>query len=68
MSKKQLIISLSGLALVMLLFIFGSTIAPKSKGTTPVINTSQSFDILKYIDKEKIDNLKIEIFKKSQFF
>ena len=53
MSKKQLIISLSGLALVILLFKFGSTIAPKTKGTSPVVNTSKSFDILKYIAEEK---------------
>ena len=53
MSKKQLIISLSGLALVILLFKFGSTIAPKSKVEAPIINASKSFDILKFIAEEK---------------
>ena len=53
MPKKQLIISLSGLALVILLFKFGSTIAPKSKVEAPIINASKSFDILKFIEEEK---------------
>ena len=53
MSKKQLIISLSGLALVILLFKFGSTTAPKSKVEAPVTNASKSFDILKFITEEK---------------
>ena len=53
MPKKQLIISLSGLALVILLFKFGSTIAPKSKVEAPIINASKSFDILKFIAEEK---------------
>jgi tetratricopeptide (TPR) repeat protein len=53
MSKKQLIISVAGLALVVLLYKFGSTIAPKSKVQAPVINTVKSFDILKYIEEEK---------------
>ena len=53
MSKKQLIISLSGLALVILLFKFGSTTAPKSKVEAPVTNASKSFDILTFIAEEK---------------
>ena len=53
MSKKQLIISLSGLALVILLFKFGSTTAPKSKVEATVTNASKSFDILKFITEEK---------------
>ena len=54
MSKKQLIISIAGLAIVLLLFKFGSTIAPKSnvKDTT-AINSVKNFDILKFIDEEK---------------
>jgi len=53
MSKKQLIISIAGLALVVLLFKFGSTIAPKSKMPPAVMSKAKSFDILKYIDEEK---------------
>lgn len=53
MSKKQLIISVAGLALVVLLFKFGSTIAPKSKTAPVAMNTAKSFDILKYIEEEK---------------
>jgi tetratricopeptide (TPR) repeat protein len=54
MSKKQLIISVAGLALVFLLFKFGSTIAPKSKTTPPVaMSKAKSFDINTYIDEEK---------------
>jgi hypothetical protein len=49
MSKKQLIISIAGLALVVFLFKFGSTIAPKSKMPPVAMNTAKSFDILKYI-------------------
>ena len=53
MYKKQLIISLAGLALVILLFTFGSTTAPKSKVELPVANAVKSFDILKFIEDEK---------------
>ena len=54
MSKKQLIISIASLALVILLFKFGSTVAPKSKLTpTPATNRIKNFDILKFIEEEK---------------
>ena len=53
MSKKQLIISIAGLVVVVLLFKFGSTIAPKSKMPPVAMNTAKSFDILKYIEEEK---------------
>ncbi len=53
MSKKQLIISIAGLAVVVLLFKFGSTIAPKSKAQPVAINAAKNFDILKFIDEEK---------------
>lgn len=53
MSKKQLIISIAGLILVVLLFKFGSTVAPKSKTPPVAMNTAKSFDILKYIEEEK---------------
>jgi tetratricopeptide (TPR) repeat protein len=53
MSKKQLIISIAGLALVILLFKFGSTSAPRSKVPPPAMNMAKSFDILKYIEEEK---------------
>ncbi len=53
MSKKQLILSIAGLAVVILLFKFGSTIAPKSKVPQPAINTVKTFDILNFINEEK---------------
>ena len=53
MSKKQLIISFAGLAVVILFFKFGSTVAPKTKVPPPAINTEKNFDILKFIDEEK---------------
>jgi tetratricopeptide (TPR) repeat protein len=54
MSKKQLFISIAGLAVVLLLFKFGSTVAPKSKvQPTTSAKTVKSFDILKFIGEEK---------------
>jgi len=53
MSKKQLIISIAGLALVILLFKFASTVAPKSATPPPATNSVKSFDILKFIGEEK---------------
>ena len=53
MPKKQLIIAIAGLALVALLFIFGNTVAPKSKVQAPVAKAVKSFDILQFIGEEK---------------
>lgn len=53
MPKKQLIISVAGLALVILLFKFGSTIAPKTKMPPVAAAPAKSFDILKFIGEEK---------------
>jgi tetratricopeptide (TPR) repeat protein len=54
MSKIQLIISIAGLAVVLLLFKFGSTVAPKSKVQSPAaMNTTKIFDILAFIEEEK---------------
>ena len=53
MPKKQLIIAVTGLALVIILFIFGNTIAPKSKVEAPVAKAVKSFDILQFIGEEK---------------
>ena len=53
MPKKQLIIAVTGLALVIILFIFGNTIAPKSKVEAPVAKAVKSFDILQFISEEK---------------
>lgn len=53
MSKKQLIIAIGGLALVAILFIFGSTVAPKTKVEPPVAKTIKAFDILQFIEEEK---------------
>ena len=48
-----MIIAIAGLALVVLLFTFGSTIAPKSKVQAPVTKAVKDFDILQFIDEEK---------------
>lgn len=53
MPKKQLIIAVTGLALVIILFKFGNTIAPKSKVEAPVAKAVKSFDILQFISEEK---------------
>ena len=53
MPKKQLIIAIAGLALVVLLFIFGNTVAPKSKVEAPIAKAVKSFDILQFIGEEK---------------
>ncbi len=53
MSKKQLIIAIAGVVLVALLFIFGNTVAPKSKVQAPVAKAVKSFDILQFIEEEK---------------
>lgn len=53
MPKKQLIIVIAGLALVVLLFIFGNTVAPKSKVEAPIAKAVKSFDILQFIGEEK---------------
>jgi tetratricopeptide (TPR) repeat protein len=53
MPKKQLIIAIAGLALVALLFIFGNTVAPKTKVQAPVAKAAKSFDILQFIGEEK---------------
>ena len=53
MLKKQLIFILTGLALVILLFIFGTTVAPKSKSGPPAISAVKTFDIHNFINEEK---------------
>jgi tetratricopeptide (TPR) repeat protein len=53
MPKKQFIIAIAGFALVVLLFIFGSTVAPKSKVQAPVAKAVKSFDIIQFIEEEK---------------
>ncbi len=53
MLKKQLIIGLTGLVLVLALFLFGTTKAPKSKSDAPVAAAAKAFDIHNYIEEEK---------------
>lgn len=53
MPKKQLIISVTALVLVILLFKFGSTVAPKTKVPPAAAASAKSFDILKFIEEEK---------------
>ncbi len=52
MPKKQLIFAIAGLALVVLLFIFGNTDAPNRKVEAPVAKAVKSFDILRFIGEE----------------
>lgn len=53
MLKKKLIFTLIGLVAVILLFKFGTTVAPKSKTETPAVPTVKVFDILQFIQEEK---------------
>lgn len=50
---KQLLFTLSGLILVILLFFFGRTVAPKKTNGTPVAPEVKAFDISQFIEKEK---------------
>ena len=51
--KKQLILTLSGLTLVTLLFLFGRTVAPKSKTAPPAPVAVKGFDINQFIKESK---------------
>ncbi|HAO47288.1 MAG TPA: tetratricopeptide repeat protein [Ferruginibacter sp.] len=52
--KKQLLLAVCGLGLVILLFVFGRTVAPKSKAVAPVQATQAStFSISGFIDEQK---------------
>jgi len=53
MLKKKLIFTLIGLVAVILLFKFGTTVAPKSKTETPVASPVKAFDVLQFIQEEK---------------
>jgi len=54
MLKTKLIFTLIGLALVILLFKFGTTVAPKTKSQTPAApSTAKTFDIHQFIDEQK---------------
>ena len=53
MLKKQIIFTLAGLAAVTLLFIFGRTVAVKSKTPAPAVAAKKAFDIRQYIEAEK---------------
>ncbi len=53
MLKKQLLLTAIGLVLVLLLLIFGTTIAPKGKNEKSVISVVKVFDIQKNIQEEK---------------
>jgi len=53
MFKKQLVIAIAGIALVILLYTLGSTVAPKTKVAEPAAITVKSFNILQYIEEEK---------------
>jgi tetratricopeptide (TPR) repeat protein len=51
--KKKLILSFSGLALVLVLFFFGRTVASGSKTSEPAVSQVRSFDITRFIEEEK---------------
>ncbi|MEO6251679.1 MAG: tetratricopeptide repeat protein [Ferruginibacter sp.] len=53
MLKTKLIFTLIGLTLVILLFIFGTTVAPTSKTETPAVSAAKAFDIHHFIEEEK---------------
>lgn len=53
MLKKQLIFTLIGLGIVILVFNFASTVASKNKTGTPVLSSAKIFDIHQFIDEEK---------------
>lgn len=53
MLKTKLIFTLIGLAIVILLFRFGSTVAPKSKTEKPAISAVKAFDIQQFIAEGK---------------
>lgn len=55
MQKKQLIIIASGLVLVLLLYKFGSTTAPKTNAGMQAVtpNSAKTFDIFQFIEQEK---------------
>ena len=51
--KKQLIFTLSGLALVIILFIFGRTVAHKSNSVNTVAPANKIFNIKQFIEEKK---------------
>ncbi len=52
--KKQILLTLSGLFLVIVLFFFGKTVAPKSKiADAPVTAAIKAFDINHFIEESK---------------
>lgn len=53
MLKQKLIFALTGLVIVLLLFRFGTTVAPKSKSEMPAVSAVKAFDIHKFIEEEK---------------
>lgn len=53
MLKKKLIFTLIGLCTVILLFIFGRTVAPKSNVAVPEVSVVKVFDINNFITEEK---------------
>jgi tetratricopeptide (TPR) repeat protein len=53
MLNKKLIFTLIGLIIVILLFRFGTTVAPKSKLQTPAVSAVKAFDIHLFIEEEK---------------
>ena len=53
MLKKQFIFAITGLVLVIVLFKFGTTVAPKGKMKVPVVTATPTFDILQNIQEEK---------------
>lgn len=55
MLKKQILLTLIGLGVVITLFTLASTVAPKTVQSKPVVSAVKSFDIHQYIEEKKSD-------------
>lgn len=53
MLKKQVILTVCGIAAVLLLFFLGSTVGPKTKSAAPPAMAAKQFDIQQFIAQEK---------------
>ena len=51
--KKQLIFTLIGLLAVILIFVFGRTVVPKTSSAPPVVPLAKVFNIKQFIEEAK---------------
>ena len=54
MLKKQILLTLIGLGIVIALFMLASTVAPKTKQAVPAVSAVKSFDIHQFIAEKKM--------------